>query len=1283
MTSAPPDAEPAGGQYVPHPMDLTSEEQRLRAARDGVPWRFWGPYLSERQWGTVREDYSDNGDAWSYFSHDQARSRAYRWGEDGLAGQCDEHQRLCFALALWNEHDPILKERLFGLTNSEGNHGEDVKEYYFFVDNLPTHSFQRWLYKYPQAAYPYEDLVATNRSRSRHEAEYELLDTGIFDDDRYFDVEVTYAKADTGDLVCRITVHNRGPDDAPIHLLPTLWFRNTWTFPPHTPRPTLTQVAPGVVRAEHDAIGTWHLHAPDEAALLFCENESNAARLWGAADSPPFPKDGIADHVLHGSPTVNPDGTGTKVAAHVRLVVPAGGSTETWLRLVEGEPREAPFADAPAVVAARQADADEFYAAITPESVGDDAGAVMRQALAGMLWSKQSYYFDLDVWLQEHRAHPLRHPERFDTRNAAWFHMLNHDVISMPDTWEYPWYAAWDLAFHCLPLAMVDPDFATSQLDLMLSQVYLHPSGQMPAYEWNFGDVNPPVHAFATLFMHSVAGHMGAVDMPFLRQSFTRLLLNFTWWVNRKDPSGKNVFEGGFLGLDNIGVFDRSAPLPNGGRLEQADGTGWMALFSQNMLELAIELVEDDPDYADFVLKFIEHFYWIAAAIDPVGNNPDEMWDDDDGFFYDVLRHPDGTGERLKVRSLVGLLPLCATTVVSPELFDRHPEILRRIGGFLHRNRDLHRQRRRPVRAGRARPPPAVRRQRGQAAPHPRPDARRGPLPRPARDPLDLADPPQRALRDRRRRRDPPRRVRTGGVDDRDVRRQLELARAGVVPRQRAHHPRPAAALPLLRRRLHDRVPDGVRQRDDALRGRQGDLRPARRDVPARRRRPAPGVRRHGEVPGRPALARPDPVPRVLPRRRRCRPRGVAPDRLDRPRGAADPDVRPPHAAGRARAGGPSAGQALPPRDRRGDGQGRDRPGGSGRPSVILPANPVVHEINTWVWLGDLSAAAGEPVTLGDVPADVWDAVAGPGIDVVWLMGVWQRSPAGAAIAREHPAMAAAQREALPDVTADDVVGSAYCIRDYVVDEHLGGDAGLAAARAELAARGVALVLDFVPNHVAPDHPWALAHPERFVRGTADDLAADPASFLAVGDAVIARGRDPYFPAWPEVLQLDASRPDVRAAAADDRAVDRRAVRRRALRHGDARARRHLRAHVGRSGAAAAPVSRRVLERANGRLLADGHRGGAGTAPRLRVLGRGLLGPRTAPRRAGFRRLLRQAPLRPARAPGARVRRSASTSAADPAYQVHTVRFVENHDEPRRGLGVRRGGRARPLPSSP
>ena len=606
--------------------------------------------------------------------------------------------------------------------------------------------------------------------------EYELLDTGVFDDDRYFDVEVTYAKADPSDVVCRITVHNRGPEDAadppaadavvPQHVdVPAAHRPSRRCARVDGERPRRARRAP---RARHVAPP----RAPTTPTLLFCDNESNAARLWGAADSPPFPKDGIADHVAarHADRQPRP-ASGTKAAAHVRLVVPAGGSTvDVAAPRRAATPLDDPFADADDVVAARLGRGRRVLRRHHARRASTaDAASVMRQALAGMLWSKQSYYFDVDVWLREHQAHPLRHPERTATRNEAWFHMLNHDVISMPDKWEYPWYAAWDLAFHCLPLAMVDPDFAESQLDLMLSQVYLHPTGQIPAYEWNFGDVNPPVHAFATLFMHSVAGNMGDVDRPFLRQSFTRLLLNFTWWVNRKDPSGKNVFEGGFLGLDNIGVFDRSAPLPTGGRLEQADGTGWMALFSQNMLELAIALTEDDPDYADFVFKFVEHFFWIAAAIDPVGDHPDEMWDDEDGFFYDVLRHPDGTGQRLKVRSLVGLLPLCATTVISADVFERPPRADARASPtYLDRNRDLHRQRRRPVRARRQRPPPAVARQRGQAAADPRPDARRGALPRSARHPLDLAGPPRRArTRSYVDGTDAPRAVRAGRVDDR------------------------------------------------------------------------------------------------------------------------------------------------------------------------------------------------------------------------------------------------------------------------------------------------------------------------------------------------------------------------------------------------------------------------------------------------------------------------------------------------------------------------------------
>jgi hypothetical protein len=667
----------------------TAEERRLREAAGGAGWRRWGPYVSDRQWGTVREDYSDNGDAWSYFSDDQARSRAYRWGEDGIAGICDDGQRLCLAVALWNERDPILKERYFGLTNAEGNHGEDVKEYYFYVDNTPTHSYQRMIYKYPHEAFPYGDLVAQNRARGRHDLEYELVDTGVFDDDRYFDVEVEYAKAAPDDLVCRITVHNRAGVSAPIHLLPTLWFRNTWSWAPHVAKPRLTRVdgAHASVRVEHPELPTLYFYAEPDTSFLFCENETNNRRIWNT-DGPAYPKDGIADHVVHGTATVNPAGEGTKVAAHVRLVVPAGGSMSTAVRLTT-------IANGPDVpdgvselIAQRRAEADDFYQAVTPAAVTADGANVMRQALAGMLWSKQCYYFDVDTWLRERQRHPLRSPGRRGTRNESWFHMVNNDVLSMPDKWEYPWYAAWDLAFHCIPLAMVDIDFAKQQLALMLSQLYLHPSGQMPAYEWNFGDVNPPVHALATLFLHGLERERGNIDLAFLRESFARLVVNFTWWVNRKDPTGRNVFEGGFLGLDNIGVFDRSAALPTGGTLEQADGTGWMALFSQNMLELALALAEQDPSYEEMVLKFVEHFFWIAAAADPIGDNPDDMWDAEDGFFYDVLRFPDGHGERLKVRSLVGL-PMCAVTVVDADMVARFPQLAHRIGIYLERNHDL------------------------------------------------------------------------------------------------------------------------------------------------------------------------------------------------------------------------------------------------------------------------------------------------------------------------------------------------------------------------------------------------------------------------------------------------------------------------------------------------------------------------------------------------------------------------------------------------------------------
>jgi len=658
-------------------MSESAEHLRLRAY--GQDWKRWGPYLSERQWGTVREDYSADGNAWDYFTHDQARSRAYRWGEDGLAGFSDDKQRLCFALALWNGKDPILKERLFGLTNSEGNHGEDVKEYYFYLDSTPTHSYMKYLYKYPQAAYPYDDLVKTNRGRSRDEMEYELLDTGVFDQDRYFDVFVEYAKGGPEDILVQITAVNRGPEKAELHLLPTLWFRNDWATWIAKPgeKPMLKQIqgpaGTSAMTAQHPILGTYYLYCEGDVPLLFTENETNNKRLFPEyPNASPYVKDGINNSVVQGHQTaVNPDHQGTKGAAHYRQVIAPGRSVTMRLRLTSQAPAgqgkntkgmAVPFGPAFAeTYAARLKEADEFYRSVTPPSVSPDAANVMRQAIAGMLWSKQYYFFDADQWLEEHQAHPL-HPGSRYSRNREWFHMVNEDIISMPDKWEYPWYAAWDLAFHTLPISIVDPDFAKQQMQLMLQGLYLHPSGQIPAYEWNFSDVNPPVHAFATLFLHRTEQALGGeVDVDFLKSTFNKLLLNFTWWVNRKDRFGKNLFEGGFLGLDNIGIFDRSAPLPTGGHLEQADGTAWMALFSQNMTELAVELVAHDPTYEDMVTKFIEHFLYIAAAMNQPGS--DGMWDEEDGFYYDLLRLPDGSAKRLKVRSMVGLLPLCATTV--------------------------------------------------------------------------------------------------------------------------------------------------------------------------------------------------------------------------------------------------------------------------------------------------------------------------------------------------------------------------------------------------------------------------------------------------------------------------------------------------------------------------------------------------------------------------------------------------------------------------------------------
>jgi hypothetical protein len=670
-------------------VDVT-EQKRLNEAREaGIPWKKWGPYLSERQWGTVREDYSADGNAWDYFSHDQSRSRAYRWGEDGLGGISDDKQRLCFALAFWNERDPILKERLFGLTNSEANHGEDVKEYYFYVDSTPTHSYMKYLYKYPQREYPYRDLIETNRSRSREEFEYELLDTGAFDEDRYFDVFVEYAKAGPEDVFVRVTVHNRGPEAARLRVLPTLWFRNTWSWGLDDRKPALREAGPGAIEASHPDMGKYVLSCDGDPELLFTENETNAERLWGQPSATPYVKDAFHAWVISNNRgAVNPARVGTKAAAHYVLDVPAGGSRTIRLRLAAAAP-DLGFRDFDQTFAGRIAEADEFYQRITPRALSEDQRRVHRQALAGMLWGKQFYYFDLEQWLIEHQSHPLAQSARAGVRNTEWFHMLNADVISMPDKWEYPWYAAWDLAFHTISLSLVDFDFAKDQLLLMLRNLYFHPNGQIPAYEWNFSDVNPPVHAWATLFLFKMERTLGRADLKFLERSFQGLLLNFNWWVNRKDPSGRNVFAGGFLGLDNIGVFDRSAELPTGGSLEQADGTAWMAFYCQAMLEIALILSDHDQMYEEVAFKFVQHFMWISYAMDRLGDNHDEMWDEQDGFFYDLLRLPDGHATRLKVRSLVGLLPLCASTVFEASFLTRHPKLAEMIALFRKRHPEL------------------------------------------------------------------------------------------------------------------------------------------------------------------------------------------------------------------------------------------------------------------------------------------------------------------------------------------------------------------------------------------------------------------------------------------------------------------------------------------------------------------------------------------------------------------------------------------------------------------
>ncbi|HXI21831.1 MAG TPA: hypothetical protein VNH46_12125, partial [Gemmatimonadales bacterium] len=668
----------------------TAEDQRLREdeARD-LNWKRWGPYLAERQWGTVREDYSADGDVWRYFPHDHARSRAYRWGEDGLAGFSDRDQLICLGLALWNGRDPILKERLFGLTNSEGNHGEDVKECYYYLDATPSHSYNRMLYKYPQRAFPYADLVAENRRRGIGAPEYELLDTGILEEDRYFDVFVEYAKASPDEILMRITVWNRGPEAATLHLLPQVWFRNTWSWGRDGRKPELRTDGPGRVRLAERHLGEMAWDAEGEPPLLVCDNDTNVTRLYGVAAEGHF-KDAFHDFVVAGRhEAVSPAGRGTKAAAHYVITVPPGARETVRVRLAPGD-RDRRFDDFDSTVDQRRREADEFYADLQRDLPGEDARLVQRQAFAGMLWSKQFFHYDVPQWLDGDPGQPVPPAGRRHGRNSEWRHLNNADILSMPDKWEYPWFAAWDLAFHCLPLALVDPDFAKAQLVLLTREWYMHPNGQLPAYEWAFGDVNPPVHAWAAWRVYQIdRNHRGTGDLAFLERVFHKLMLNFTWWVNRKDAQGRNVFQGGFLGLDNIGVFDRSAPLPTGGYINQADGTAWMAMYCLNLMRIALELALHNPVYEDIATKFFEHFLHIAEAMTNIGDEGVGLWDEQDEFFYDVLNTPDNRLIPLRVRSMVGLIPMFAVETIDQEMLDRLPAFAGRLKWFLNYRPDL------------------------------------------------------------------------------------------------------------------------------------------------------------------------------------------------------------------------------------------------------------------------------------------------------------------------------------------------------------------------------------------------------------------------------------------------------------------------------------------------------------------------------------------------------------------------------------------------------------------
>ncbi len=668
-----------------------SEHSRLReSAEADSPWRRWGPYISERAWGTVREDYSKDGEAWTYFPQEHARSRAYRWSEDALGGFCDIDQVLCLGLALWNENDPILKERLFGLSGPEGNHGEDVKEYYFYLDAVPTFSYCRMLYCYPQQAFPYGQLLEENRRRGYGDPEYELSDAlaDSLEEGRYFDIEISYAKADPETVFCRIEVTNQGPDPAPVHILPQIWYRNTWSWDPKMEKPRLEAAGNGHVRAKHPQVGEYYWQVDTEGALLFTENETNFERLYGRPNPGPYVKDAFHNAVVSGQMETVHSSAGTKAAVHSRIVLAPGETARFQVRLGREAP-DKPFSQAEAVFSRRKAEADEFYRRVQPEILDEDARLVQRQAFAGLLWSEQFYHFDVDRWLAGDPGQPPPPESRRSGRNRDWDHLNNKDIISMPDKWEYPWYAAWDLAFHALPLALIDPEFAKRQLLLMLREWYMHPNGQLPAYEWSFSDVNPPVHAWAVWRVYKIDRNVsGQADRGFLERAFHKLLLNFTWWVNRKDDDGNNVFQGGFLGLDNIGVFDRSAELPAGRHVEQADGTAWMGMFCLNMLAIALELARHNPVYEDTATKFFEHFLYIAAAINRQ-HDQGGLWDENDGFYYDMLHLPDGGYHPLRLRSFVGLIPLYAVETLEPDLLEILPDFKRRMDWFLSYRPDL------------------------------------------------------------------------------------------------------------------------------------------------------------------------------------------------------------------------------------------------------------------------------------------------------------------------------------------------------------------------------------------------------------------------------------------------------------------------------------------------------------------------------------------------------------------------------------------------------------------